>query len=121
MRALKANETLKENKRKQTVMYFDELGRNTYWFSKSYLKWYHKEWVRLPNGEDRETFVEASTGYFRRHWYDIHTGELLREIDSKGEINLLHYRQQWNPKDTQLSKEYRERGKSYVGKSTELF
>lgn len=119
MRNLRENEILKK-RRGGTFEYFDELGRNTFYANPNKGSWYSKEWVRLPNGEDRETFVEASTGYWRRHWYDIHTGELIRELDSRGEINLINKRQQWNPKDTQLSQEYRHRGKK-TGASVELF
>ena len=120
MRTPKPNETVKR-RRGGSVEYFDELGRNTYYFSNSTYNWYEKEWVRLPNGEDKETFVESSSGYYRRHWYDIHTGELLREIDSKGEINLIDKRRQWNPKDDQLSLEYRSKGKTVPGNAKELF
>jgi hypothetical protein len=119
MRAPKANERVEKGWGGK-IQYFDELGRNTY-YSNPRTGWWEKEWVRLPNGEDRETFVQGSTGYFRRHWYDIHTGELLREIDSNGEINLIQKRREWNPRDEQLSLEYRKKGKWQSGKSTELF
>jgi hypothetical protein len=120
MREPRPNETVKR-RRGGVIEYYDELGRNTYWNHPMYHKWYDKKWVRLPNGEDRETLIESSTGYWRRHDYDIHTGELLREIDSNGETNLVNKRHASNPKDTQLSKEYRDRGKSIPGNSIELF
>ena len=120
MRGIKQGETRK-NRRGGIYEYFDSLDRNTFYCNPNQMKWVSKEWIRLPNGEDRETFVESSTGYFRRHWYDIHTGELVKELDSRGEINLIDKRQAWNPKDDQISLEYRQRGNSVIGKSTELF
>lgn len=120
MRKPKENETVKK-RRGGTFEYYDDLGRNTFYANPHKSVWYSKEWVRLPNGEDRETYVESNNGYWRRHTYDIHTGILIKEWDSKGEINLISKRQQWNPKDTQLSLEYKNRGKSMPGASVELF
>jgi hypothetical protein len=119
-RDLRPGETIKR-KRGGIIEYHDELGRNTYYFNPNQMKAYSKEWVRLPNGEDRQTFVEGSNGYWRRHWYDIHTGELLRELDSHGEINLVNKRMADNAHDTQHSLEYRSKGKKTLGNSHELF
>jgi len=114
MRALNKNETKKQ--RGSMVEYFDELGRNTYYWTPS--KWIDKKWLRLSNGEDREIEVISYSGYWRKHFYDIHACQLLKEIDSKGNKNLLDKRRQWNPKDTEISQE---NIKQETKKSSELF
>lgn len=120
MRPLKANETMKR-RRGGTIEYFDELGRNVFYYNPHKGVWYDKSWVRLPNGEDRETYVESNNGYWRRHWYDIHTGRLLKEIDSNGETNLIDKRRNWNPKEEELSEEYRTQGVTLIGNAHKLF
>lgn len=116
MRPLKPGETMKR-RRGGAVEYFDSLGRNTYYCNREG-KWVNKEWVRLPNGLDYETRVQTSGGYWRIHHYDIHTGKLLSELDSKGEKNLIDKRRQWNINDTQISAEI---GEPYTGSSHQLF
>ncbi len=103
MRNLKENET--EKKRGPILEYFDELGRNTYYYNYKTKVWYEKSWIRLSNGLDVEVEVEGSNGYWRKHYYDIHTNELIKEIDINGNKNLLQKRRLWNPKDNTISKE----------------
>ena len=102
MREPKPNETVK--KRRSCIEYFDELGRNTYYYNKNTYKWYEKSWTRLSNGLDVETYVEGQS-YWRKHFYDIHRCVLISEIDSEGKKDLRFYRQLWNPKDIALSEE----------------
>ena len=87
-RAKKSNETVFKNTR-NTIEYKDELGRNTYYMNLKEGKWYEKEWIRLADGRDKESHVWGSNGYWRKHFYDIHTGLLTHEIDSNHQKNLL--------------------------------
>jgi hypothetical protein len=120
MRQKKSNETARMS-RGSVIEYFDEQGRNTYYYNKFIGIAYEKEWITLPNGEDREAYVEGK-GYWRRHWYDAETGELLRELDSQGQRHLLDKRQIFNPNDKAISKEIRESNyKIKLQKSQELF
>jgi len=124
MRAPKTDERVRKLPYNR-IEYYDQLGRNTYYCNSRNDTWYEKSWIRLSNGEDRETYIESNNGYWRKHWYDIHTGELLREIDVTGEINLVDKRFEWTKgKDSELSKEYKEKNlkkSTKLGKSTELF
>ena len=111
MRAKKDNERIVV-KRGGFIEYWDELDRNTYYYNPQTGHYYEKEWIRLANGEDRESHVySSSNGYWRKHWYDIHTGRLLRELDSNGEINLISKRHKFNQNDEALSEEYKKKGK----------
>ena len=108
MRALKPNETLKK-RRGGIIEYYDDLNRNTFYNNPHQFKWYNKEWLRLSNGQDVETYVSSNTGYWRKHEYDCFTGVLLKEWDSNNNTDLLHKRKQWNPNDTQRSQEFKTR------------
>ena len=123
-RAKKSNETVLKNTRR-TIEYKDELGRNTYYLNERTGVWYEKEWVRLADGRDKESHVWGSNGYWRKHFYDIHTGLLMEEIDSHGSKNLLDKRRAWNQKDNEISQEILNKRKSseerIINKSTELF
>jgi len=103
MRAKKPNENVVDNR--NITEFFDELGRNTYYFNKKTHSWVEKQWIRLSNGADKEIFVKTSGGYYRQHYYDIYKCLLVKEIDSHGNKNLLAKRQQWNPKDNEISQE----------------
>lgn len=91
-------------KTKWTVEYQDILHRNTYYINLRTDNWYEKEWIRLADGRDKESHVWGAS-YWRKHFYDIHTGLLMNEIDSYGNKNLLDKRRGWNPEDNEISQE----------------
>lgn len=91
--------------RKYSIEYFDDLNRNTFYYNTGYKTWVDKLWLRLPNGKDREIYVVNHKGYWRKHSYDVFTGELLSEVDMHGNTNLIEKRKEWDPKDHTLSKE----------------
>lgn len=104
MRELAKNENVVSSH--NIVQYFDELGRNTYYFNRKTGKWVEKRWIRLSDGRDKEIHVWTSDGYWRKHEYDIFRSRLVREFDSHANRrNLLDLRRAWNPHDNEISEE----------------